>query len=268
MADIKIAFWNLENLFDTQLSPLAADFDFTPEHGWDQAALDAKLANLAHIIGQMHGGTGPDLLGICEVENAAVAQALIDALHAATGRADYRLAHVDSPDIRGIDVSLIYSNQVFRKPKASEMKGHMVHLRYPTRDIFAVRLRLLGSEAELLALVNHWPSRKQGKYASEPYRMTVAAHCGRLVDDALLLPRDEFLALPNAASSLALLNERWNRNVLVMGDFNDEPYDRSLLDYLLGAKDLDHLDEELKRRRASFCPRRARTWAAARTCST
>ena len=60
------------------------------------------------------------------------------------------------------------------------------------------------------------------------------------------LPRDKFLALPNTVASLTQLSDRWNRNVLVMGDLNDEPFNRSVLDYLLGSKDLDHLEEELK----------------------
>lgn len=242
MADIKVAFWNVENLFDTTASPLAADFEFTPEKGWTEAVIAAKAKNLASIIRQMHGGVGPDLLGLAEVENKSV----VDKLLAEIGRDDYRIAHVESPDIRGIDVTLIYSTKVFKVPKPADMKGHLVHLRYPTRDIFQVRLDLKGNGGELTVLVNHWPSRRQGQYESEPHRITVAEHCGRLVDAVVKLPRDQFLALPNTAESLSLLNERWNRNVLVMGDLNDEPFNRSVLDYLLASKDLDHVEEEVK----------------------
>ncbi len=242
MSEIKIAFWNLENLFDTTASEIAADLEFTPAQGWDKPAFEAKVKNLASVIGQMHDGAGPDLLGICEIENAAVAQRLMEAI----GRPDYRLAHVESPDLRGIDVSLIYSNQVFKAVKPEDVKGHLVHLRYPTRDIFEVHLRLLANDAELIALVNHWPSRRQGQYETEPHRMTVGEHCGRLVDGFLKLPRAQFLALPDTAQSLTTLNERWNRNVLVMGDFNDEPHDRSIVNYLQGTKDLDRLEEEIR----------------------
>ena len=242
MSEIKIAFWNLENLFDTTASEIAADFEFTPAHGWDKPAFEAKVKNLASIITQMHDGSGPDLLGICEIENAAVAQRLMEVI----GRPDYRLAHVESPDLRGIDVSLIYSNQVFKPLKPEDVKGHMVHLRYPTRDIFEVHLRLIATNAQLIVLANHWPSRRQGQYETEPHRMTVAEHCGRLVDGFLKLPRTEFLALADTSQSLPTLTERWNRNVLVMGDLNDEPFDRSVLNYLQGTKDLDHVEEEIK----------------------
>ncbi|HEY2989329.1 MAG TPA: endonuclease/exonuclease/phosphatase family protein [Candidatus Binatia bacterium] len=242
MPDIKVASWNVENLFDTTASEIAADLEFTPANGWTEAAYAAKVKNLADIIKQMHGGQGPDLLGLCEVENKKVVQDLIDAI----GRPDYRVAHVDSPDIRGIDATLVYSNQVFKDPLPSDMKGHLVHMRYPTRDIFQVRLEVKTNGAELNVFVNHWPSRKQGQYESEPLRINVAEHCGRLIDETLRFGRADFLALPDTTASLTQLNARWNRNVLVMGDLNDEPFSRSVLNYLLGSKDLDHVEEELK----------------------
>lgn len=242
MPDIKIAFWNVENLFDTTASEIAADLEFTPAEGWTQEVYEAKVKNLAEIVKQMHGGQGPDLLGLCEIENRKVVQDLIDA----TGRADYRVAHVESPDIRGIDTTLVYSDQVFKDPAASDIRGHLIHHRYPTRDIFQVRLEAKQNDAELNVLVNHWPSRRQGQYESEPLRISVAEHCGRLADRIVKVSRGEFLALPDTNISLAALNQRWNRNVLVMGDLNDEPFARSVLDYLMGSKDLDHVEEEVR----------------------
>jgi len=248
MAEIKIAFWNLQNLFDTTVSDIAADLEFTPEAGWDEVAFRNKLQNLAEVIRLMHRGQGADLLGLCEIENRSVAEQLI----AAIGRDDYRLAHVESPDIRGLDTSLVYSAEAFEL--IGEPVGHLVHLRYPTRDIFEVTLRVRANGAELVVLVNHWPSRRQGTYVSEPFRIAVAHYCGRLVDQLLTLPRDQFLALPDAEESLSLLNDRWNRNVLLMGDFNDEPSDRSLVDYLQASRGEDKLEEKIKPRRGSHLP--------------
>ena len=68
MTAIKVAFWNVGNLFDAKPSEMAADFEFTPEHGWTEAVYKAKVANLATAINGLHGGLGPDLLGLCEVE--------------------------------------------------------------------------------------------------------------------------------------------------------------------------------------------------------
>ena len=242
MARINVAFWNVQNLFDTTASDIAADLEFTPADGWTEEILAVKIKNLASVINLLHDGQGPDLLGLAEVENKSV----VDALVAATGRSDLRVAHIESPDIRGIDTSLVYSTRVFKTPKASEMTPHLIHFRYPTRDIFEVHLTLVETGAELAVLVNHWPSRTLGQFESEPMRITVAQRCGQLVDNYLKLPREGFLALPNTAESLAHLNQLWNRNVLIMGDLNDEPYARSVLDYLLGAKDLDHVEEDLK----------------------
>ena len=242
MPDIKVAFWNLENLFDTTASSIATDLEFTPAEGWTDAVMQAKIQNLAEVIKLLHGGAGPDLLGVCEIENVAVAELLL----AAIGRTDLKIAHRDSPDLRGIDTCLIYSNTVFKTPPQSAIKNHILQLRYPTRDIFEVELELKNSPAKLLALVNHWPSRVQGRFETEPFRIATAERCGRIVDDYLKYSLAEFLELPNTAATKQSIASRWNRNVLVMGDFNDEPYDRSILDYLQATKDLDVLEEDIK----------------------
>jgi endonuclease/exonuclease/phosphatase family metal-dependent hydrolase len=242
MTEIKIAFWNVQNLFDTTASPIAADLEFTPEQGWTDEVFAIKVTNLANIIKQMHDGAGPDLLGLCEVENKDV----VERLMAEIGRADYRLAHVESPDIRGIDCSLIYSANIFNDPPVEDIQGHLVYFRFPTRDIFQVRLTLKATGSELNVFVNHWPSRRQGQFQSEPHRITVGERCGQLVDEVLKLDRESYADVPDTGDGLAQLNERWNRNVLLMGDFNDDPFSRSITDYLLASKDLDKVEELLK----------------------
>jgi hypothetical protein len=241
MSQLKIAFWNLQNLFDTQLSEIAADLGFTPADGWTQQVYDNKVANLAAVIRLMHGGDMPDLLGLCEIENKGVVEDLI----AATGRQDYEVAHDESPDLRGIDTSLIYSRDVFEL--AGDPVTHMVHLRFPTRDIFEVPLRVLETGAELRVFVNHWPSRRNGVYESEPFRLTVANYCGLLVDQVLKFSRLEYLAMADTTATLNQLNQRWDRNVLLMGDFNDEPFNRSMLEFLQASNGEDHLEEPIRK---------------------
>ncbi len=240
MSELKVAFWNLQNLFDITVSEIAADLEYTPANGWDRTAFRKKLGALGQVIRSMHAGEGPDLLGICEIENEHVAEQLI----AVTGRCDYALAHVESQDIRGIDTSLIYSTEKFELIDRPE--EHLVHLRFPTRDIFEVRLRVRENGEELVVLVNHWPSRSLGRYETEAYRLTVASHCGRIVDDLLKYDRSDYLSLPDDEASMGLLNTKWNRNVLLMGDFNDEPFDRSVLEFLRASKGVDHLEEPIK----------------------
>lgn len=251
MPDLKVAFWNLQNLFDTVPSDIAADLGFTPAQGWTQAVFQQKIANLASAIRLMFDGDMPDLFGICEIETKALAEQLINLIDPA-GDKQYAVAHVESPDIRGIDTSLIYSANVLEL--AGQPQGHLIFLRYPTRDIFQVPLRVKANGAELMVFVNHWPSRRQGQYESEPFRLTVANHCGRLVDEVLKVSRAEFLLLPNAPESLAALNERWDRNVLLMGDFNDEPFNRSMLTYLQASNGTDRLEEPIKKASGSNLP--------------
>ncbi|HZH38972.1 MAG TPA: hypothetical protein VEX17_02800, partial [Bacillales bacterium] len=108
MEKINVAFWNLGNLFDTvTTSSIASDLEFTPPRGWDDAAKEKKMENLAKTINSLHNGEGPDLMGLCEIENEETAQELIRKLE----KQDiYAVAqYTDSPDIRGIDTCLIYS---------------------------------------------------------------------------------------------------------------------------------------------------------------
>ena len=111
---IRTAFWNVQNLFDTTASEIAADLEFTPDKGWTDAVLGRKLDALASVVNAMFGGQGPELLGLCEVENEAVVKRLAKLL-----KPDLTIAHVESPDIRGIDTSLLYAadrSKLLREP--------------------------------------------------------------------------------------------------------------------------------------------------------
>jgi endonuclease/exonuclease/phosphatase family metal-dependent hydrolase len=253
MATLKVASWNLQNLFDITASDIAADLEFTPEQGWDAEALDNKLTNLAEIIKLMHGGQGPDLLGICEVEN----KPLLDELVARTGLPNLVVAHIDSPDIRGIDTSLIYSSKVFVPD--GEPVGHNIHFRHPTRDVFEVPLKVKSNGARLHCFVNHWPSRSRGQFETEPLRIAVAENCAFLAQDVLKFKHEQYVAMPDTVKTLQDLNTRFDANVLFMGDFNDEPYSRSVVEYLLAAKDLDHIEEAIRKASANAKPPRKQT---------
>ena len=145
--EINVAFWNLGNLFDTLDDPISDDFDFTPAGGWTTETQQTKVTNLASVIDYMFNGAGPDLLGVCEVENEATLQQLVDSV---TVRNDLEILQFqDGPDIRGIDCALVYSNQKFEPitlggSEPTAPASHIVHNRYPTRDIFEVALRVIS----------------------------------------------------------------------------------------------------------------------------
>jgi endonuclease/exonuclease/phosphatase family metal-dependent hydrolase len=207
-----LAFWNVENLFDTVDSPVRPEWlqkTLAKElEGWDSEILDRKIGQLSFIIRQMNGGMGPDVLGLCEVENGPVLEKLVQGL-APLGR-QYEIAHHDTSDKRGIDIAFIYDSNKFT---AQEQFFHVIIKRSATRDIFQVNFETSGGR-ELIAIGNHWPSRSGGELESEPYRMTAGQTLSHWME------RIEEIKGDDAA-------------VIVMGDFNDEPFNRSITDYAL-----------------------------------
>ena len=78
MGSIRLGWWNLQNLFDTDDDPISADLEFTVAKGWTPEVYAAKLANLAVAINELHDGQGPELFGVCEVEGDASFRALLE----------------------------------------------------------------------------------------------------------------------------------------------------------------------------------------------
>lgn len=218
MADYYIAWWNVENLFSIENDPNRSDKlqrTLTGElKGWNQTVLNKKLAQLASIISQMNGNTGPDILGVCEVENANVLALLVAQL-STLGR-NYKVVHSDTKDRRGIDVAFIYDNAKF-KVKAAEVFNHFILRRNATRDLLQVNFYTKPSNNRLVLIGNHWPSRRGGEQASEPYRIIAA--------ETLAYWHERILEIHLA-----------DQAILAMGDFNDEPFNRSLVEYALSER--------------------------------
>lgn len=210
-----IAFYNLENLFDTKRDYSIQDEDFTPEgrNKWTEDKYNKKLNNLAEVISQLGRNRNKDgfaLLGVAEVENRKVMEDLI--LKTKLSATKYQIVHQDSPDGRGIDVGLIYNPQYFKVE---------TYTTYPftlpgnntirTRDILVVSGLLAGEPFSIL--VNHWPSRRGED--SSPLRERAGAICKHISDSI-------YRANPATA-------------IVIMGDMNDDPKDKST-SIALGAK--------------------------------
>lgn len=222
--DYHISFWNLENLFDIENSPRRTEklqrAIGSAVRGWDQTNLDHKIHQLARIIMQLNDGNGPDILGVCEVENAHVLHLLIQALDPL--HRNYVLVHHDSDDRRGIDVAFIYDADLFSVEQDNgEQKvfGHFVLRRTATRDILQVNFLTKHSNEQqrLVLIANHWPSRSGGQYESNGYRQI-------------------------AGETLSYFHQRIREiygddtPVLAMGDFNDEPFNESLTRFALSLR--------------------------------
>lgn len=235
MGTINVAWWNLQNLFDTDDDPISQDLEFTVAKGWTPQVYAAKRANLAAVLNELHGGQGVELLGVAEVEGDDV---FAELLHD-TGNS--HLTVVTDPagtsDLRGIDVSLAYDD---RKLQVVDRQSFVVHLRYATRDIFQVTFRVSDTGASFTVIAGHWPSRRQGKEHSAPARIAVAENIAFLVRDLVRLGPEDYLQA-KAGNDLAAVQDRFDHPVLIMGDFNDEPSDTSVVDHLQASSELDRV---------------------------
>ncbi len=200
-----VAFWNLENLYDTINDPLKDDDEFTRGGAkrWNGNRYKQKLQKLSDIIEKLGDENGPEILGVCEIENRTVLEDLIST-PALIGR-KYKIVHFDSPDRRGVDVGLIYKSGHFKPLNAVAVpvkeEGNKDFI---TRDVLVVT-GLLNNDT-VSFIVNHWPSRRGN--GNEDKRVLAATVVRRQVD------------------SLQTINPE--AKVILMGDFNDDPVNKSI----------------------------------------
>lgn len=232
MPQINFTWWNLQNFFDTDDDPISLDFEYTPAHGWTQERFEQKRDNLARALAATHDGQGPHLLAVAEIEK----DGLLEQVIAAMGNSRLKVAvdRTGTRDLRGIDVAVAYDRDLF---ELVEQRSHVVHLRYRTRDIFELVLRLKATGELLVVIAGHWPSRKRGQFESEPLRCAVAENIAFLVESHVKVGVEEYEQL-RGQNDLGALQAKWRAKLLVVGDFNDQPFDRSLVEHLKASKDL------------------------------
>ncbi len=207
-----VAFYNVENLFDVMDDPQTFDDDKTPEGKgrWTVDRYLQKIENISKVIsaiGSNERQGPPDLIGLCEIENVQVLKDLIH--HPNLKKAGYGIIHHDSPDERGIDVALLFKKSHFipfaHKSHSLLLYNEKNYRKY-TRDQLVV-MGVLDSE-EIYLVINHWPSRSGGASRSKPYRIAAARLNKKIID--------------------SIYNINPDARILTMGDFNDDPTDRSL----------------------------------------
>ena len=214
---VTIGFYNLENLFDTinDTSKILST-EFTPEgkNKWNKDRYDKKIIDMAGVISQLGVDVvskGPMVIGISEIENKQVVEDLINS--PSLKSKGYEIVHYESPDLRGIDVGLIYQPKYFEVTSSISIPLYLYKSngeRIYTRDQLLVTGNLLGEEVHFI--VNHWPSRRGGEKRSRPLRNAAA----ELVK----------------ATTDSLLKININAKVIIMGDFNDDPDSPSIKNIL------------------------------------
>ena len=211
---LSIAFYNLENLYDIYDDPLTFDNDRTPQgkDHWTEAVYQKKITNMAYAIrriGHEEAQDFPAILGVCEVENRQVLEDLVQTENLAP--ANYGIVHYDSPDLRGVDVGLLYRKNIFTPQNSAVHEVTLYDLKEPqkrlfTRDILVVTGLLDGEQIHVI--VNHWPSRSGGEKLSSPKREKAALVNRGIIDS--LQRKDPYA------------------KIISMGDFNDDPYNKSI----------------------------------------
>jgi hypothetical protein len=212
---VSILFWNVENLYDPLNDSLTLDDEFTYEgvKNWNISRFMIKINHIAKTIMASGGWVPVSIVGLCEIENGQVLDWLVNRSILKSRKLE--IIHYDSPDARGVDAAILFDPVVF-KPLSSRT----IPVRFPfdtlakTRDILMVKGLLLSLDTVFL-FVNHWPSRRGGQAQSLTRRTTAGSILRQVVD--------------------SLFTNTGNPNIVIMGDFNDEPEDESLHE-ALGAK--------------------------------
>jgi hypothetical protein len=206
-----IVFYNVENLFDTYDDRSnRGDDEFLPdgERFWDTARYEKKLKSLANAV-SLFRQEPPGLIGLCEVENRRVLEDLIN--QAPLNTKKLSILHEESEDPRGMDCALLFDPTLFT---LLQHRSHVVKIPgenyFRTRDILEAQFRV--GETELVVFVNHWPSRKEGEQITYPRRKAAATLLRKRIDE--------------------LLANNPLHNILIMGDFNDKPIDRTVHEIL------------------------------------
>lgn len=217
-----VAFYNLENLFDTEDDPKKFDEEFTPSgaNHYTEEIYHKKLHNLATVLSQLavdKNPDGPALVGVAEVENEKVLRDLV--AQPELKKRNWRIVHFESPDSRGIDVGLLYNPRYFKvlSAKALPVDIRQNGKREYTRDVLYVTGKL--GEDTFHVFVNHWPSRRGGEAATVWKRAKAASVSKNIINDIVK-------ANPNA-------------KCIVMGDLNDDPIDPSVTQTLGATGDKD-----------------------------
>ena len=209
----RIAFYNVENLFDTADDPEKKDEEFTSEgmRYWSEYRYWEKSNRMAKAILSIGEWDAPDVVGLAEVENRKVVEDLVNS--EALRKFNYEVVHFESPDRRGIDVGMIY-----RTDRLDLLSSNHIAVTLPddpgfaTRDILYAKM-VTPTEDTLHLMYCHWPSRYGGQAQSEPKRIQAARTVRTVVD--------------------SILSKNAGAYIIIAGDLNDEWNNVSVKDHLV-----------------------------------
>lgn len=209
-------FYNVENYFDYKNDTLQNDEEYLPEsmRRWDRYKFYDKRNKIAKVLIAAGKWNVPSIIGLAEVESRYAMESL--AFDSPLKKLNYKIIHKESPDRRGIDVALLYKPETFEP-----VDTHFYRVDYPfapektTRDILHA-VGKIGEGDTLHVFVNHWPSRWGGQVESQPKRIAAARTLRKAID--------------------SLQNKVPAAKILIMGDLNDYPDNKSIAEVLRASK--------------------------------
>lgn len=202
-----IVSYNVENLMDTLDTPLKSDQEFLPtsDKNWNTKRYFKKLNDIAAVINDIDKKHFPDLIGLVEIENKAVVEDLLKT--DVFKDKNYKIAHRETKDPRGIDLALVYNPKIFSfyadyQFDIFDSNG----VAYNTRQIYLVK-GLVGKDT-MYVFLNHWKSRSGGQTKTEYKRIQAAKRLNEII---------QYIFSYNPSA-----------NIICLGDFNDTPTDISI----------------------------------------
>ncbi|ABL65068.1 endonuclease/exonuclease/phosphatase family protein [Chlorobium phaeobacteroides] len=201
-----VMWWNAENLFDSINDPAVDDDDFTPEgkFRWTEKKLQLKLMRVQHLFNAINShpqySAYPDIIAFAETENKKVFAKAIGVIKSG----GYKMVYHESGDPRGIDIGLAFNSRkvVFKASKAYQIPVDDK----PSRPVIVAEFSVFSHPFHIV--LNHWPSRAFDIRWTEPKRIGAATVVRHIAD--------------------SLLQKNSKADIIIMGDFNDEPENRSL----------------------------------------
>ena len=205
---VTVVFYNVENLFDIYDDPRTNDNEFLPTSGkeWNEEKYNTKLDHLSQVISglEVEAEDEADIIGLVEIENKKVLEDLIETK--GLNDTSFEIIHGNSPDDRGIDVAMLYNKKTFKYEGHEYLRVQFDDPDIKTRDILYVNGKINGEKIHVF--VNHWPSRRDGAEVTEYKRLNAANVLRDKIDD--------------------IQNADPESNIIVMGDFNDYPDNKSI----------------------------------------
>jgi hypothetical protein len=224
-----VVWWNVQRLLGPDGSKLSRALGVTRAQGWGPPSYARKIDALAGVLRLVTPDGPPALLALAEVENGKVAKDLREA----AGWPELALVEDVASGLAGDDLVLLYRPELLAP--AGAPVSHNVSNSYATRDVLEQLFRTPTGH-ELVVLTVHWPSRILSN--SPALRIGLGDYCARLVRAHLMFPRENLVTATGEARlpPPEEMTARWSRPLMVLGDFNDDPFDVSVSEALRGTR--------------------------------